>query len=207
LSKALGGPQLVTEPGLSSREVAAPCRVFHPKPLASLWVRRSPPALRRFRLGCRVFTLQAPKRNKLLLGSSPGLRLLFRGSPSTEPPHRDLGFPKPRHPAFTARHSAAPPLRFRPLQRFPARSSGLLVEFAWPDRLRLQVFATSWRIHPPRACRPCFMPDPLLGPPFRALFLPCSRTPFSGAVPLVAFQPPSGSCSACESATRFSGLD
>jgi hypothetical protein len=29
--------------------------------------------------------------------------------------------------------------------------------------LRLQVFATSWRLRPPRACWPCFMPDPLLG--------------------------------------------
>jgi hypothetical protein len=35
--------------------------------------------------------------------------------------------------------------------------------FASPDRLHLQVFSTSWRFDPPRACRPCFMPDPLLG--------------------------------------------
>jgi hypothetical protein len=49
------------------------------------------------------------------------------------------------------------------------------VEPASLDRQRLQVFATSWRFHPPRACRPCFMPDPLLGPPSRAFFLPRSR--------------------------------
>jgi len=30
-------------------------------------------------------------------------------------------------------------------------------------RLRPQVFSTSRRLHPPRACRPCFMPDPLMG--------------------------------------------
>jgi hypothetical protein len=35
--------------------------------------------------------------------------------------------------------------------------------FASPDRLRSQVFSTSQRLHPPRACRPCFMPDPLMG--------------------------------------------
>jgi hypothetical protein len=187
-----GGPRLVAETGLPSREVAAPCGVFDLKPLASSLVRRSPSALHRFRLGSRVFTPQAPKRNRLLSGSSHGLRLLFRGCPSTEPLHRDLGFPKSRRPDFAVRHSAAPPVRFRPLQRFPARSSGMLVGPSSPDRLRLQVFSTSWRLHPPRACRPCFMPDPLLGPPFRALFLSHSRTPSSGAVPLMAFNPPSG---------------
>jgi hypothetical protein len=32
-----------------------------------------------------------------------------------------------------------------------------------PDRLRPQVFSTSRRLDPPRACWPCFMPDPLMG--------------------------------------------
>jgi hypothetical protein len=35
--------------------------------------------------------------------------------------------------------------------------------FASPDRLRPQVFSTSRRVHPLRACWPCFMPDPLMG--------------------------------------------
>jgi hypothetical protein len=35
---------------------------------------------------------------------------------------------------------------------------------ASPGRLRPQVFSTSRRFFdPPRACRPCFMPDPLMG--------------------------------------------
>jgi hypothetical protein len=34
---------------------------------------------------------------------------------------------------------------------------------ASPGRLRPQVFSTSRRFDPPRACRPCFMPDPLMG--------------------------------------------
>jgi len=50
--------------------------------------------------------------------------------------------------------------------------------FASPNRLRLQVFPTSWRLHPPHVCRPYFMPDPLLGfalqsfPPTRAAWVP-----------------------------------
>jgi hypothetical protein len=55
-------------------------------------------------------------------------------------------------------------MRFAPLQRFPARSSSMMDGLASPDRLRPQVFSTSRRFfNPPRACRPCFMPDPLLG--------------------------------------------
>jgi hypothetical protein len=34
---------------------------------------------------------------------------------------------------------------------------------ASPVRLRLQVFSTSWRFHPPRAWWPCFVPHPLMG--------------------------------------------
>jgi len=63
-----------------------------------------------------------------------------------------------------------------PCSVFPTQGSGMMIGNAPPDRLRLQVLATSWRLHPPRACRPCFMPDPLLGSPSRALFLPRSRT-------------------------------
>jgi hypothetical protein len=58
-------------------------------------------------------------------GSSLGLRLLFRGCPSTEPLHRAFGFPPALRSGSAERPSAAPPLRFRPLQRFPARSSGM----------------------------------------------------------------------------------
>jgi hypothetical protein len=68
-----------------------------------------------------------------------------------------------RPPAHPEGAHAAPPMRFLPLQRLPARDSGKLAGFASPDRLHLQVFSTSWRLDPPRACRPCFMPDPLMG--------------------------------------------
>jgi hypothetical protein len=56
-----------------------------------------------------------------------------------------------------------PPMRSLPLQRIPTRSSSMLVRLASPHRLRPQVFATSRRLHPPRVCWPCFMPDPLMG--------------------------------------------
>ena len=67
-------------------------------------------------------------------------------------------------------------------------------------RLRLQVFSTSWRVHPPRAWRPCCMPHPLMGLHPSEL---CSsraavrrlRRPYPRDV-----LPPSGSCSARESA-------
>jgi hypothetical protein len=74
------------------------------------------------------------------------------------PPRR-----RSRRNARATSMTAAPPMRFAPLQRLPARDSGLMTGFASPDRLHLRVFSTSWRLDPPRACRPCFMPDPLLG--------------------------------------------
>jgi hypothetical protein len=59
----------------------------------------------------------------------------------------------------------------------------VLIELASLDRQRLQVFSTSWHFHPLRACRPYFMPDPLLGSPSRAFFLPHGRTPFPAPLP------------------------
>ena len=45
----------------------------------------------------------------------------------------------------------------------PLGAAASLVGIASPDRLRLQVFSTSWRLDPPRACWPYLMPDPLMG--------------------------------------------
>jgi len=129
------------------------------------------------RLGFRVFTFQAPdeqcdcSRDPLLgFGAS---------SEVAQAPSRCLGvlaFPGNPTPGRAARHSAAPPLRFPTPSAFPHSEQRLSGQACLPDRLRLQVFATSWRLHPPRACRPYSMPDPLLGSPSRALFLPRSRT-------------------------------
>jgi len=133
----------------------------------------------------------------------------FGSSPEVaQAPSRCLGrrLPNDRTP-LKGCPSAAPPMRFLPLQRFPARGSGIMIRTAKPDRQRLQVFTTSWRLDPPRACRPCFMPDPLLGEPFRAFFLPRSRALLSSAPTLLTFGTPSGFCSTRESATGTSGLD
>jgi hypothetical protein len=59
---------------------------------------------------------------------------------------------------------ATPPMRFSSPTASPrSEQRHRVAGFASPDRLRLQVFSTSWRVDPPRACRPCFVPDPLMG--------------------------------------------
>jgi len=121
-------------------------------------------------MGSRVFTLRAPEaHHRESSGSSRGLRLPFRGCPSTEPPHRTPGCPGVRHTVPPACLFCSASLEVSTPSAFPrSEQRHELVEPTSPDRLRLQVLATSWRLHPPRACRPCFMPDPLLGSPFRA---------------------------------------
>jgi hypothetical protein len=169
-----------------SREVAAPCRVYNLNSLAPSLVQRSPHALGLHRLDFRVFTIQAPKKH---VSSSwvplMGLKLLFRGCPSTEPLPLSPWFPKNSDARFEPDAILQRlPCGLRPLQRFPCpEQRHEMAGHASPNRLRLQVFTTSWRLHPPRACRPCFMPDPLLGSPSRALFLPRSRTLFPAPFP------------------------
>jgi len=69
-------------------------RLPHPseyvlKSLASLWLERSPLALCREAVGLQgIRDSGSQETNRLLLGSSHGLRLLYRGSPSTEPLHK-----------------------------------------------------------------------------------------------------------------------
>jgi hypothetical protein len=131
----------------------------------------------------------------------------------------------------SSREVPAPTAYPRSKQR--PRCTGLPHPRAW----RLQVFATSWRFHWPRACWPCFRPDPLLGFPLQS-FLPLVQ-PYavSSASTLLSLvhtvcrqrrlerdrgpawvrqaaesrlteQPsPSGFCSTRESATSAGGLD
>jgi hypothetical protein len=171
-----GSSRLVTEPGLPSREVTVPCRVFSLETLAPSLLRRSPRALHLFRLGSRVFALQAPEGHNQcprdpLLGFGPS-------SEVAQAPSRRIGTLVSQGRQHSVELSTfcgaslevpAPSAFPRPEQRHEV--AGL----AFADRLRLQVFSTSWRLHPPRACRPYFMPNPLLGQPFRALFLSRSR--------------------------------
>jgi len=136
-------------------------------------------------LGYRVFALQV-LRESVKVPRDPllGFSLLFRGCPNTEPLPLDPGFAKTRRLVQTKRQLAAPPLRFLPLQRLPCpKQRHKLAGFASPDRLRLQVFSTSWRLSPLRACRPYFVPDPLLGSPSKAFLLPRSRALFPAPLP------------------------
>jgi hypothetical protein len=137
------------------------------------------------RSGFRVFAYQVPGKTK----SSFQDPLLGFGSSSevAQAPSRrfeTLASQSFRLLVLPKRLSATPPLRFHSLRRLLTRSSGfLLVELASLNRQRLQVFATSWRFILPRAYRPYSMPDPPLGTPSRAFFLPRSRTPFPAPLP------------------------
>jgi len=98
-------------------------------------------------------------------------------------------------------------LRFRPLQRFPARSSGMI----WPGL----------HSRPPAPSGAHNLLAPSSAPSLPALFhagsalgvtlqsFPPLAQPYAvpSAVPLLAFSTPSGSCSTRESANRLSGLD
>jgi hypothetical protein len=148
------------------------------EPLAPPLLQRSPHTFYPSGPGYRVFTLQAPGNH--LNGSresSLGLRLLFRGRPNTQPPPRVPGFPVTRRTVHTARQLAAPPLRFQPLQRLS--STGQRHELAGsasPTACAFRFSQPPGAFIRPEPTRPCFMPDPLLGLPFRAFFLPRVRT-------------------------------
>jgi hypothetical protein len=76
------------------------------------------------------------------------------------------------------------PWGFVPFSVSPLRAAACVGGIPGPVRQRLQVFSTSWRLKPPRACRPIFQSRiRSWGSPFRALLLPCSRTPSPAPVP------------------------
>ena len=83
---------------------------------------------------------------------------LLQSAPSSE---------QPRGPSCPRRDPAAPCSSSHevllPFSVFPHAAAVSLAGFASPDHQRPQVFSTSRRVHPPRAYRPCFMPDPLMG--------------------------------------------
>jgi len=161
-------------------------------------LRRSPRALYPCGLGYRVFTLRTPE---IALRQSRDPLMGF-GSSSEEAQapsrcHEPLVSQKPGADPMTGRQLAAPPLRFRPLQRFPSsRQRHELAGPASPDRLRLQVLTTSWRFHPPRASPALFHAGSALGVTLQS-FTPLTQ-PYavSSVFPLLAFPPPSGCCSA-----------
>jgi hypothetical protein len=87
-------------------------------------------------------------------GLAPSFRVLQASSRRRLVRAPEEARPRHRHPPL---RSPAPSASPRTGQRL------FLARLASPDRLRLQVFSTSWRLHPPRAWWPCFMPHPLMG--------------------------------------------
>jgi hypothetical protein len=69
-----------------------------------------------------------------------------------------------------------------------AAAASLMTGLSTPNRLRLQVFSTSWRLDPPRTCWPCFMPDPLLGFTLQSFAPPVQPFAVSGAVALLSLE-------------------
>jgi hypothetical protein len=63
-----------------------------------------------------------------------------------------------------------PPLRFLPLRRFPGGGQPLTQGFHPLVPVPPQRFSRSRGFHPPVVCRPCFVPVPPLGFPFRVDF-------------------------------------
>jgi len=116
-----GGPRSVAESGLPSREVTVPCRVFSSEMLAPPLLRRFPSCPLPLRAGLQG--LHPPGPGKQVNGS----RILSWASAPLQrlPKHRAaaLSLWSPRNPTpghHAERQLAAPPLRFRPLQRLPS---------------------------------------------------------------------------------------
>jgi hypothetical protein len=84
-------------------------------------------------------------------------RALLQSPPSSQRPQRPPCLPTQRQ-LYDASHEVCSPSACpRTRQRHSARGLPHL------EHQRPQVFSTSRRLHPPCACRPCFMPDPLMG--------------------------------------------
>jgi hypothetical protein len=148
--------------GPASHEVALPYRVFVRISLAPVSVERSPRALHPF--GCELQGLREV-RLRSSLSSRHGILswtyALLQSPPGFEPPLVPPSLPQaeaPVSPTTSSREVS------RPFSVSPHDAAAFgLARLASPDHLRLQVFSTSWRLHPPRAWWPCFMPHPLLG--------------------------------------------
>jgi len=108
--------------------------------------------------------------------------------------------------ALTQRQLAAPLLRFLPLQRLPSSRQRQTAKNAFLATCAFRLSQPPGAFIRPEPTRPSFMPDPLLGFPFRAFLLSRSRTLFPAPLTLLPFEPASGSCSTRESATRFGCL-
>jgi hypothetical protein len=122
--------------------------------------------------------VECPKSYELLGRPSPDLSLPSRVPLALEPPSR----------TYLAR---LPSLRFFPLRRLPDDGQPLTPGLPAPwVPFPSQRFSRSQGLAPPTTCRPCFVPVPPMGFPFRADFHPQSRT--SSRTPLPSCGWPAG---------------
>jgi len=82
----------------------------------------------------------------------------------------------PEPPAKVCTLADCLPCGFFPFGVFLMMGSHILQGFQALVKVPPQRFSRSRGFHPPLICRPCFMPVPPLGFPFRAEFHPQSRT-------------------------------
>jgi hypothetical protein len=202
-----GGLRLVTESDRPSHEVTAPCRVSNRKTLAPLLLQRSPHALYPRELGYRVFTLRAPEK-QLICSRDP---LMGFGSPSevAQAPSRRFELPASRQFRRSRpieRRLAAPPLRSRPLQRLPARSSGMNGRDCVPGPPAPSGIHNLLAPSSAPSLPALFHAGSALGVTLQSFVPPSQPHAVPSAVTLVTFETPSGCCSARESATRSSCL-
>jgi hypothetical protein len=119
-----------------------------------------------------------------------------------------LWFPKnPTHGQKATRQLAAPPLRSRPLQRFPAQGSGMIGRACIS---RPPAPSGDHNLLAPSSAPSLpalFHAGSALGVTLQSFLPPAQPYAVSSAIPLLAFPTPSGCCSTRESATRLSGLD
>jgi hypothetical protein len=111
-----------------------------------------------------------------------------------------------RRPAFAVRQLAAPPLRFRPLQRLPSTEQrhemvGIAPRPPAPSGYRNLLAPSSAPSLPA-----LFHAGSALGVTLQSFIPPAQPYAVSSAAPLLALPPPSGFCSTRESATRSSCL-
>lgn len=157
---------------------------IHLHPLAPVLVRRTLHALHRCRPDYKVFAVQAPKAQLSFSGPSLELGLPYRVRPNFERPpsstplRMSLGSPARWNPT-------TPPLRFPPLQRFPHSKQRLCVEQAYrtcspaPSGFHNLLTPSS----APSLLTLFHVRSALGVSPFRALLLPCSRTPSPMPIP------------------------
>jgi hypothetical protein len=133
-----------------------------------------------------------------------GLQGIRRPGPPEKPKHlrsSSHGFPIPSKGTATylaaasvcavRSTSAAPPLRFGPLQRFSTGGSGIVRQGCLPWLACVFRFSQPPDAFiRPSAHWPCFMPDPLMGFTLQSFPPPAQPYAVSGAVPLMTFSPP-----------------